>query len=315
MKNSPKKERRFQIPSYIIIILLLLIVHFLAKAGVFISIEEVTFKGFQSLVRKWSVTIAVVYIILLLRTILEKLISKMDQAQGERYNLSRITRLVASVLIVYIVLSSLFANPYDSLAGLGIASLVLGFALQAPITSFIAWLYIVFRRPYQVGDRIQVNDHKGDVVEISYLDTIIEECSGDYLQNDRKSGRLIHFPNSTILTDRIINYEGPQRPFIWNETAVQIAYTSDLTFVEECLKTATEEDFKKEYPNLNHGKNNPWESSVYFRVNERAWLEAVVSYPVQPYDTTGRRNRILKTVLPMLNKHPEKVQFPEGSLR
>jgi len=313
MKNN--KERRFQIPSYIIAILLLLIIHFLAKAGVFISIEEFTFKGFQSLVRKWSVTLAVVYIILLIRTVLEKLISKMDQARGEKYNLSRITRLIASILIVYIVLSSLFANPYDSLAGLGIASLILGFALQAPITSFIAWLYIVFRRPYQVGDRIQINEHRGDVIEISYLDTIIEECSGEYLKNDRKSGRLIHFPNSKILTDRIINYEGPQRPFIWNETAIQIAYTSDLAFVEECLKTAAEEDFKNEYSKLMQGKNNPWESAVYFRVNERSWVEAVISYPVQPYDTTGKRNRILRAVLPMLNKQPEKVQFPEGTSR
>src|SRR5690606_25122927 len=121
---------------------------------------------------------------------------------------------------------------------LGLISLVLSFSLQAPITSFIGWLYIVFRRPYMVGNRIQINSHRGDVIEISYLDTVILECSGDYLGNDKRSGRVIRFPNSLILREEIINYSGPQVPFIWNETAIQIAYTSDLKFVENCLVEA-----------------------------------------------------------------------------
>lgn len=314
MINESHKNRNFWMIAYIISATVLIIIHFLAKARVFQFLDDLVFSGLDALLQKWSITLAVISIILLIRVVLEKLIVNLDQAQGERYNLIRITRLIGTILSTYVILSSLFANPYDSLAGLGIASLILGFALQAPITSFISWLYIVFRRPYQVGDRIQINDHRGDVVEISYLDTIIEECSGDYLQNDRKSGRLIHFPNSKILTDRIINYSGPEIPFIWNETALQVAYTSDLEFVEECLIKATEKDFQNLYPKM-YEPGNRWESKVYFRVNQRAWLEAVISYPVEPYDTTGKRNRILRTVLPLLNAAPEKVKFPEGTLR
>src|SRR5690606_31660218 len=142
--------------------------------------------------------------------------------------LHRIVRLLSGIFIAFIILSFFFQKPYTTLAGLGLFSLVLGFALQAPITSFIAWLYIIFRRPYKVGDRIQIDKHKGDVMEINYLDTIIKEFSGDYLSNDRNSGRLIYFPNSLILTGRVINYTGNFKPFIWNETAIQISYTSDL---------------------------------------------------------------------------------------
>lgn len=317
--NSPvyqKEERpKFGVAAYIIATLVFLTIHFLAKAGVFDGIESISFKGLTSLLEKWAITLAVVSFILMIRTILEKLISNLDQTQGERYNLSRITRLIASVLIVYVVLASLFVNPYKSLAGLGIASLILGFALQAPITSFISWLYIVFRRPYQVGDRIQINDHKGDVIEINYLDTIIEEFSGDYLKNDRKSGRLIYFPNSKILTDRIINYDGPERPFIWNETSFQIAFTSNLEFVEKCLKNVAEKDFEQEHPEFFKHAQGDWESAVYFRVNEYAWLEAVISYPVLPLETTNKRNRILKKALSEMNAQPDLVQFPEGRFR
>lgn len=256
--------------------------------------------------------LAVVCIVLLIRTLVDRLIDKMDQSRGEQYNLRRILRFVSGVVIILVIVSFLFSKPYTTLAGLGIFSLVLGFALQAPITSFIGWLYIIFRQPYKVGDRIQISGHRGDVVEVSYLDTIIEECSGDYLENDRTSGRIIRFPNSLILKDKVVNYSGDFEPFIWNETAVQISYTSDLDFVEECLKKGADDDFKNRFPKKSITGN---EADVYFRVNTYAWLEAVVSYPVEPIDTTGRRNRILKAVLPMLNTQPNKVGFPEGNTR
>lgn len=207
----------------------------------------------------------------------------------------------------------LFQNLYAAAVSFGLISLILGFALQAPITSFIAWIYLIFRRSYLVGDRIQIKGFRGDVVEISYLDTSILECNGDYLNNDKPSGRVIRFPNSLILREEIINYSGPEIPFIWNETPIQIAYTSDLKFVENCLIEATLRDFKTRYPELSN--RNHWPPSVYFRINTYAWMEAVITYPVEPKDASGRRNRILRLALPLLNSAPEKVKFPEGTLR
>src|SRR5699024_4328365 len=110
-------------------------------------------------------------------------------------------------------------------------------------------------------------------------------------------------------------YSGPQVPFIWNETAIQISYTSDLQFVEQCLLQAAVRDFKEKYAHSYAKNEQKWEPAVYFRVNTYAWMEAVISYPVEPEDTTGRRNRILRYALPMLNNEPQKVGFPEGALR
>lgn len=270
------------------------------------------FEKYSIPIQRVSFTIGLIAVVLLTRTILIKFIDRMEQGHGDQYNLKRIVRLISGTVILFIIISVLFRRPYSTIAGLGLISLVLGFALQAPITSFIAWLYIIFRRPYQVGDRVQIGEDKGDIVEISYLDTILREVRGDYIGNDRESGRLIYFPNSLILTGKVINYSGQFTPFIWDETAIQIAYTSDLGFVENCLIDATTADFKKRFPNKKMAGNEP---SIYFRINTYAWLEAVVSYPVEPSDTTGRRNRILQRALPLLNAQPEKVQFPEGTRR
>src|SRR5690625_4815431 len=265
--------------------------------------------------KKLSFSTFMLSAVLLIKHITIRLIETRVTNQGDQHNLLRVTNLIATSLLALILASIVIQEPLTTLYGIGIFSLILGFALQAPIMSFIGWLYIIFRHPYQAGDRIEVKGHRGDVVEISYLDTSIMECSGDYLGNDRRSGRIIKIPNSLVLSHEIINYSGDQHPFIWNETAIQVAYTSDLQFVEECLLEAAMQDFEEKYPQLSSKNEARWQPNVYFRINVYAWMEAVVTYPVEPEDTTGRRNRILRLALPKLNARPDKVGFPEGSLR
>jgi small-conductance mechanosensitive channel len=265
--------------------------------------------------KKLSMSLFLIAFIFFISKIVTRLVNNQTHIQGERYNLLRIIRFLAIVFSLIVVASFLFQNLYAAAVSFGLISLVLGFALQAPIASFIAWVYLVFRRSYLVGDRIQIKGFRGDVVSISYLDTSILECRGDYLGNDRSSGRVIRFPNSLVLREEIINYSGPEAPFIMNEIPIQVAYTSDLQFVEECLLSASIRDFNECYPQLTAQMNEQWEPTVYFRINRFAWMEAVVTYPVEPKDTSERRNRILRYALPLLNESPDKVKFPEGTQR
>lgn len=304
------KSTKYWIRVYAVSAVVVFTIHYL------LDLELVsTWAKYIPFLKKLTTSLFFISLILLASKIIERIIDTQTEAEGDRYNLKRITRLLSIIFILIVAASFMFQNLYAAAVSFGLISLVLGFALQAPITSFIAWLYIVFRRPYQVGNRIQINKLKGDVIEISYLDTIILECSGEYLDNDRRSGRVIHFPNSLILKEEVINYSGPSIPFILNEIPLQIAYNSDLHFVEQCLFEAAESDFAKRYPHLNPKERKEWEHSVYFRINKYAWMEAVISYPVEPEDMTGRRNRILKQALSLLNAQPDRVKFPEGSQR
>lgn len=268
---------------------------------------------YAPLAKRLSLALFAIAALLVSGRAVERIIDTSSNNPGIRYNLLRVTRLVTYAFVIIVVIAFLFQNLYAAAVSFGLISLVLGFALQAPITSFIGWLYIVFRRPYQVGDRIELGTFRGDVTEISYLDTTIRECSGTYLGNDRLSGRLIRIPNALVLKSQVTNYSGPFRPFIWNETPIQIAYTSDLGFVEACLQEAADNDFRERYPDRRYADDTA--AAVYFRVNTYAWLEAVVTYPVEPTDTTGRRNRILRGALPALNEASGKVQFPLGTRR
>ena len=244
-----------------------------------------------------------------------------------RYNLTRIVRLVTAVVIIGIVGTYLFGNFYTGLVSLGVISIVVGLAVQTPMTSFIGWLYILVRAPYRVGDRIQIGDATGDVIEVSYLDTTLWEFGGKYLSTDHPSGRIIKFPNSHVLNSTIYNYSWPLFPYIWNEIKLSVAYESDLEFVGKILKEITEEELGKEmlervrtYRELLaktpvdelQVREHP---AVVFRINENTWLDAMVRYLVHPKSAGRIKTELTKKLLAKLNEAPDRVLFPKGSSR
>lgn len=266
-------------------------------------------------------------VILFLAKVTEGVVIKRAHRRSVSYNLVKLVRLVALVLIVLVIISFLFQNWYTAAVSLGLISLLLGFALQTPISSFIGWINILVRAPYHVGDRIQINDFKGDVVEISYFDTTLWEFGGDYLTSDIHSGRLIRFPNSLVLQSPVYNYSWRKFPYIWNEIPFHVAYGCDLTFVISTIKTIARQElgaemeskisrFKelikqtpideldiKEYPFVN------------VRINSNTWVEVLVVYLVEPRHASELRNRLIQKILAALNKSPEKVLFPKGDAR
>ena len=306
--KAAKAQRRYWLTFYFIATAIFLGIYLLLIFQVFKIPRE-----YLPVIKKASITFLIITAFLFIGKLVEKYIVGRNQSVGHNYNLVRITHFVINTLVFVMLLSFLFQNWYTAAFSFGLLSLILGFALQTPISSFIGWLYIIFRTPYRVGERIELNGFKGDVIEINYLDTTLLEFSGNYLTNDRLSGRVIRFPNSMVLKSEVMNYSGPQAPFIWNETAIQIAYTSDLNFVAEVLCQAARQDFAENY--LNVYTAITVEPAVYFRTNAYAWMEAVVSYPVLPSETTPRRTRILTAALPILNAAPDRVKFPEGVAR
>ena len=75
-------------------------------------------------------------------------------------------------------ISILFVNWYAAVVSLGLIHLYLASPCKPPISSFIGWVYILVRAPYRVGDRIEIGDARGDVIDVGYLDTTLWEIAG-----------------------------------------------------------------------------------------------------------------------------------------
>src|SRR5262245_21356559 len=163
------------------------------------------------------------------------------KSKASRYDLRRILRLAAILAMVMAIASVFFANWYATAVSLGLVSLILGLARQAPITSFFAWIYILVRKPYRVGDRIRIGDATGDVIDVGCFDTTLWEFGGELLSTDHPSGRIIKFPNSHVFNTLVYNYSWSLFPYVWNEIKFQVAYESDLEFVARTMSEVVEE--------------------------------------------------------------------------
>jgi len=327
--NSAKKSlevtsrnHKYWIGGYMVCTLCCIIIYFLIRQKVFGIL-----KGEYLLLQRIALGAFFSFVVLIAGRAAEMFVVKQSHSKVSRYNLIRMIRLLTAIFIGVVIISFLFQNWYTAAVSLGIISLILGFALQVPISSFIAWLYIIFRTPYRVGDRIEITQFKGDVVEIGYLDTTLWEFGGDYLTNDLPSGRLIRFPNSIVLQSAVFNYSWPKFPYIWNEIPFHIAYNSDLQFVENTLREATKAELSPEVSGRieelkNLVKQTPvdeWEIKEYpyvsFRINANTWVEATVTYLVEPKKASSTRSHIIKHAIASLLKAPEKVLFPKGDSR
>lgn len=108
---------------------------------------------------------------------------------------------------------------------LGLVSAGVAIALKDVLVDVAGWMILVMKPPFEVGDRIQIGPHSGDVVDISVLHFHLLEI-GNWVDSDQSTGRLIQIPNAKILTDPIANYTS-EFPFLWHEVPVVITFESD----------------------------------------------------------------------------------------
>jgi small-conductance mechanosensitive channel len=244
-----------------------------------------------------------------------------------RFTLQRIVHLLVALIIAVIAISVIFVNWYAAIAALGIGSIIIGLAVQTPMKSFIAWIYILVRQPYRVGDRIKIGEATGDVIDVGYLDTTLWEFGGQYMSGDHPSGRLIKFPNEKVLDEIVYNYSWPLFPYIWNEIKFYVAFNADLEFISSTMQKITEEELGEEMIKRVETfrdllARTPVDElevrerpRVIFRVSENTWLEAIVRYLVSPREAGRVKTRLIKKLLAALNAEPEKVMFPAGANR
>lgn len=126
---------------------------------------------------------------------------------------------------------------------LGLLSAGIAIALKDPVTDIAAWLFLIWRKPFDIGDRIQVGNVKGDVIDIRVFKFTILEI-GNWVDADQSTGRVIHIPNHKVFTDDLANYTSDFE-FIWNEMGVLVTFESDWKKAKKILQEVVEENMQE----------------------------------------------------------------------
>ncbi|WP_268033372.1 mechanosensitive ion channel family protein [Algoriphagus sp. PAP.12] len=177
-----------------------------------------------------------------------RLLSKMDDPLLANF-LSVIFRLIiilAGFMVVFRFVG-LTGVVSGLLAGAGISAFVIGFALKDIGENFLAGILLAFKRPFRVGDIVNIDGVSGTVLTLNLRDTQIK--TGD--------GKDVFIPNAQIIKNPLINYtiDG----FLRYDFIIGLDYGSDY---KGAMKVILEAISKVKGVLNNQKKPNVWISDL-----------------------------------------------------
>jgi len=125
----------------------------------------------------------------------------------------------------------------------GFMGMVLGWSLQAPVTGLAAWLMIILKKPFKIGDRVVIADIIGDVMDVTLTHIILNQVGGT-VGGEERSGRAVLIPNAIMFGLAMMNYT-LQQDYILDEVPVRVTFESDLKEAENILINAAKEVTKE----------------------------------------------------------------------
>jgi small-conductance mechanosensitive channel len=186
----------------------------------------------------YSVVALLIYVAF--RLVTNGIIRRQIKDEKRSYSLRKTFSYVYGGLLIFSV-GSIWLNGMQSVGTfLGLISAGLAIALHDTIANLAGFLFIEARKPFRVGERIEINGVQGDVIDIRLFQFSIVEV-GNWVDADQSTGRIIHVPNSHVLkyptANSHIGFE-----YIWNEIEVLITFESDWKRAKEImLKIAHEQ--------------------------------------------------------------------------
>lgn len=176
------------------------------------------------------------FIIFTVRWFLIRLTHKYQINFRIQYRINKMSNYVATFLALVIMSQIWIKNhgdDWDISTYFGLLSAGLAVAMKDPLVNMAGWLFIMWKRPFEVGDRIQIGDQKGDVIDQRiFMFTVLE--IGNWVDADQSTGRVIHIPNGKIFLETLASYTKGFE-YIWNEIPVQVTFESDWQKAKEIL--------------------------------------------------------------------------------
>jgi small-conductance mechanosensitive channel len=235
--------------------------------------------------------------------VLEQTLPRRFGRADARYRVRKFV-VFCGYLAILLFVAILFEDRLGRLSfALGVAGAGVAVALQDVLASIAGAFSIGFSKLYTVGDRVQIGDIRGDVIDIGLLRTTLME-TGNWVSKDLYNGRIARIPNSTVLKGSVFNYSQGFR-FIWDEIKVVLTGTSDSQFVRAMLLRVAKEaigeyllEAQSSWKTMSDNyqiDNPPLEPTVALAVNSGS-LEFTVSYVVDYTKRTAMQDRLFTKI-------------------
>ncbi|MCH7562819.1 MAG: mechanosensitive ion channel [Gemmatimonadetes bacterium] len=175
-----------------------------------------------------------------IRRLLTRLLEGRFKDPRARYQFTKSLALASSI-VTLIAIGTIWLGALKHMgAFLGLVAAGVAFALKDLIADIAGWAFIMWKRPFEVGDRIEIAGFAGDVVDIRIFEFTLLEI-GNWVDADQSTGRVVHIPNQKLLSDPIANYTA-EFPYVWNEIPVLVTFESDWKKAKAILAQVVEKE-------------------------------------------------------------------------
>jgi small-conductance mechanosensitive channel len=236
--------------------------------------------------------------------VLEQTLPRHFGRVDERYRVRKFV-VFSGYIAILLFVSILFEDRLGRLSfALGVAGAGVAVALQDVLASIAGAFSIGFSKLYTVGDRVQIGDTRGDVIDIGLLRTTLMEV-GSWVGRDLYSGRIVRIPNNAVLKNSVFNYSQGFR-FIWDQIKVVLTIASDASAARAMLLRVAHEvigEYLVEAQNSwnavsddYRSENPPIEPVVSLAVNAGS-LEFTLNYVVDYAKRTTMQDRLFAKIV------------------
>src|SRR6202167_3788136 len=247
--------------------------------------------------------------------VLEETLPRRFGRSDARYKVRKLV-VFSGYLSILIFLAFVFEDRLGRLSfALGVVGAGVAVALQDVLASFAGAFSIGFSKLYAVGDRVQIGDTRGDVIDIGLLRTTLLE-TGNWVSGDLYNGRIVRIPNSAVLKGSVFNYSQGFR-FVWDEIKIPFTTTSDCQFAREMLLRVAKEAIGEHLAEAqtswkaisdNYRTENPPLEPTATLVVVGGSLEFSLSYVTDYTKRTTMKDRLFMKIV-------EKVSSSDGRLQ
>jgi small-conductance mechanosensitive channel len=273
---------------------------------------------------KLLLSLALIAIILILGWVIRKTLSLFVGTKGgTRFHFwaKQGVSLILAVVLILGIASIWFDNPARLATAIGLVGAGVAFALQRVITAVAGYFVILRGKTFNVGDRIVMGGVRGDVINLSFMQTQIMEMGQPpsvdpgtdpamWVHSRQFTGRIVTVTNDKIFDEPVYNYTH-EFPYIWDEMRLPIRYQDDRARAEEILLEAAgrhavtkrrigEEEVERlhERFGINVGEVDP---QVYWRITDN-WLELTVRFLAPDHGIRHIKDRMSRDILAALDQ-------------
>jgi small-conductance mechanosensitive channel len=176
-------------------------------------------------VAKLLLTAAIVIVLSLIRWGCVAVINRRTSDPKARYRWRK-TATYSLAIVGMILVGRVWLEGIQSLVTyLGLLSAGIAIALRDPIVNWFGWVFIAWRRPFTVGDRVEIGGLRGDVIDIGVSTFSVLEVAPPDL-GEQTTGRIVHVPNGKIFVEPLSNITQGFN-YVWNEIPITVTFESD----------------------------------------------------------------------------------------